>query len=518
MALFTGNIKDIKSTLALAYGEHVASGTVVQKASEGSGNSVQTTLVVLLGEGPWDSCKALYWAGDLIDPSNYHFHRGELATSMATATQYGDGTWNQGVDPWIQGGQTYSGTAYIVVKLPLGITTEDDFSKLKGVFKCLKVNDYDDEGNVIGFSYSTNPARVWADLVIVRRGLEVSRINWESWHDWKEFCELDINWVGGTVSGRPLWTNFVNTSAGADGAVVKSSGSNGWNAGATTTQFLPEGVDGFFEADVADADLEFGFTNIQTINTQGQIKFGFRFGKEANNFGIYHDGIYRGVVGGFVTGDRFRVNYENGNWSYYKNGVIIPTSYSAETVTSFPLYGGVAFYLISDEILRSSFKPMSSGARTRERLEAGIAFSSATDISSAIEAVLLVSCSNIQEVNGKFSFLPPATVDTPREQVYTFDMSNIVENSFSANRLARNAKPTRLVGKFRNLDDQYLSEDTVTVNRDQLVDIIGRVNDLGELPMGTMTRGQADVVTNYQMRMLSDLDLYSTLKVTVEAT
>jgi hypothetical protein len=474
------------------------------------GDDVQTTVVVLLGEGPWDGVESLYWGGDLISPTSYHFHSGELSTSMDVATQLGDGSWTQGVDPWNQGGLTYSGTAYIIVKLPLGVTADDDFSKLKGVYRCLKVQDYDEDGVALGKSYSVNPARVWTDLVIERRGLSTSRINWPSWVDWRDFNDVDIDWTGGTVAGRPTWHNLVNALGGADGSIIKTSGTEAWDSGATTVQSLPVGVDGFIEFDADEADVQVGLTYSTTISSENDLDYGVRLGQTAGNFSIISNNVMHNNLGSFVAGDRFRIAIENGFPVFYQNGVILAVSPTPVTPSG-TLYGGFLGMGSGDQILRSTFNPMGSAARTRERFEAGLAFTSNTDISIALEAVLTVSCANVQEVNGKFSFLPPVTDSTPRTPIFSFDMSKIVEDSFSANRLSRESKPTRMIGKFRNSDDQYLTEDSVVVNRDILAGIIGRVNDLGEVPLGTMTRGQADVVTNYQMRMLSDLDLYCSL-------
>ena len=64
MASFQKN--EVTGTLALAYGPHVASGLVVQKVTEGTGDSARTTVIVLLGEGQWNKITG-YWGGALID-------------------------------------------------------------------------------------------------------------------------------------------------------------------------------------------------------------------------------------------------------------------------------------------------------------------------------------------------------------------------------------------------------------------------------------------------------------------
>jgi hypothetical protein len=123
MSLFKAAQEEYSGTLALAYASHVVSGHVVMKATEGVGESARTTLIVWLGEGPWNRIVSAYWNGGLIPDSDYHFHNGYLSTSMDVATfglnpNTGMNEWTQGVDPWNSGGQTYSGTAYVVIKLP----------------------------------------------------------------------------------------------------------------------------------------------------------------------------------------------------------------------------------------------------------------------------------------------------------------------------------------------------------------------------------------------------------------
>ena len=54
MPLFQDASEEINGILVTAYGPHIVSGTVVQKASSGFGDDAQTYVVVWLGEGPWN--------------------------------------------------------------------------------------------------------------------------------------------------------------------------------------------------------------------------------------------------------------------------------------------------------------------------------------------------------------------------------------------------------------------------------------------------------------------------------
>lgn len=532
---FTGDTSGFSGTLALAHGQHVVTGHIIQKVTQGTGDSAETTVVVWLGEGPWNRIVGAYWGGGLIDESKYHFHHGYLSTSMDTAVQSlnpatGMTEWNQGVDPWNVGGQTYSGTAYVIIKLPSGITSDDSFDELKFVCECLRVADYDDQGrqldkdgNVVGtaneapkpewFFYSTNPARVMADLLLVRRGLAKSRINWMYWKAWKEFCDVSITWTGGNIPDRPTWQNITNFTEGANGGLIKGAGSNAaWDAFAFSSSSISAGVNGFIEVDLGDSNNKNVLVGLGNNTTGGaaagdfQISLHFAF----NGTVILYDGpTSRGVISSWVEGDRFRLGVENGEWQVLKYGVPVDISGFGIGAPSYPLYAGVQGFNTGSEILRATVSPAGviSSERTRKRFECGLAFANQTDISSAIEAVLYVSCSEMQD-GEQLIFLPPTMESAPRTPVMDFDESIILPDTFKTYRLARELKPTKLAGKFRDADTPTLKEDTASIPRDALVDLLGRENPAPEVYLGTITRGQAECVLNYYMRRQCDLDLY----------
>lgn len=172
--------------LALAYGRHIVAGHLILHQT-----TAPVTILQAFGEGPWDSIEKLWYNGQELLPADYNFHPGTPSTGPADPIQ--------GVDPLFPTGLTYSHTAYVAAKVPTAFAADNPPDKLRGLCKCLKVFDYDRNGQQIGYSYSANPARVAADLILVRAGLPASRIDWPSWVAWRDYCAQTINWDDGTT-------------------------------------------------------------------------------------------------------------------------------------------------------------------------------------------------------------------------------------------------------------------------------------------------------------------------------
>jgi hypothetical protein len=535
MSLFTAAQKELSGTLALAYASHVVSGHIVEKVTTGTGDTSKTTLIVLLGEGPWNRIVTAYWGGAEIPSTDYHFHNGYISTSMAEATfgtnpNTGLDEWNQGVDPWNVGGQTYSGSAYVIVRLPTGVSGDEDFGSLKFVCECTRVANYNSAGeqlnrfgaivgtagdapNPVYFFYSTNPALVMADILVTRRKIAKSRIDWLAWTAWRDFNAVVIPWTGGNVPDRPLFQGNSNTVLGADGATIKAFGAaNTWDSGVFTTSAITSGVPGFFEADIDEGHLLLGLTNRTTVNPGAgaadfRIALHFRIDGKVD---LWNESVNKGQVATWVTGDRFRLTIENDAYRILKYGVAIDTSSLGLSTPVYPLHGGIEGYTIGAGVLRSVVSPAGSISteRTRKRFECGVAFPNQTDIATAIEAVLYVSCATLQD-GEKIIFLPPTMAGAPRLPDFDFnEHTNIVPGTLKVYRLSRDQKPTKLTGLFRNLDYPTLKDDKTSADRDSLADLLGRDNPAPDVYLGTMTQGQADCVLNYHIKKDCDLDLY----------
>lgn len=174
--------------LALAYGRHIVAGHLVLHKQETGQLSV---IINALGEGEWDACERLLYNGEDVASTDFHFHPGTLSTGFADPVQ--------GVDAFFTTGQTYNSTAYVATKLPPELATDDRPDKLRGIFRCLKVMDYDENGNEVGYGYSTNPALHAADLILVRKRLPKARIHWPKWKLWRDGNAALIEWNDGTT-------------------------------------------------------------------------------------------------------------------------------------------------------------------------------------------------------------------------------------------------------------------------------------------------------------------------------
>jgi hypothetical protein len=511
MSLFTQATQDLTGAYVVAYGPHVVAGNVVMKATEGSGDDMRTTLVVLLGEGVWWRIRSAYWNGGEIPLADIHFHQGELSESMAEATLKPDGSWTQGVDPWNAGGLTYSGTAYAVVKLPVGAEVDgDDYSGLKFICECMQVPDYDADGNEIGFGYTTNPARIDADILLRWRGLPKSRIDWTSWVAYRDFCDVQLDWVGGEMPVRPTY-NVVNLSQTANAGLIKTTGGSSWNGHGTTNFAIPMGVDGYHEVDNGSGRHIIGLTYTANVTSHVQVDFAVYLDWAANKVYMFRNDVLSLTPWPYREGETWRVGLENGVGYVTRNGVRMNyEAYGGQFVQAAPMYGSVSLYAVGDDSIRATFSPLGGTTRTRPRFEAGLAFPNGTDAMAAHESVMLVSCTNIQDVDGKVKYVLPSMAGNVRPSVFDFDMSNIV-GEFKDYRLARGDRPTSMKLEFRNKDSAVLAEDDpVDISRDALRDLLnGRENPMPPVHVGTCTRGQVQCVGNYQMRLASDLDLFA---------
>ncbi len=504
-----------------AYGPHIVNPHIVQKVTSGTGDDTIATVVGILGEGVWQGLDKLYWKGrELVLGTDYHFHPGYLPNDAADSAHAGA----QAVDSWVVGGSNYSGSAYIVAKIPVDSIEDDDFSSLKAIARCLLVMDYDSSGNELGLTYTANPANVFLDIYINQRGNPKGRIDFTSWYAWKQFCETQVTWIGGSVPARPLYSYLGGTAVGGNASVYKVGSTNAWDSGAMTEAVIPAGVVGFFEFDAGAGTFAGGLvdSSLFTFTNSNAMKFGVQLNCDPStptcSGGILSLNLNGAntAFGSWVTGDRFRTAVElvsgTPTFKLYKNGVVQDLSAHSVPAANGSYRGGLAFFHGNTDVLRSTFAPINTGGgggeRTRERFTAGLAFVNTTDTAAAMEAVLYVSCSNFADIDGKLYFLPPSMTSAPRSSTFAFDESNIVADSFKTFRLARNQRLTHILGKIRDTDSPYLTEEPVPVDRDALEGILRKRVDGGEVYLGSMTQGQAKCVLEYQMRMTSDLDLF----------
>jgi hypothetical protein len=191
--------------VALAYGRHIVGGNAIF-LQENPDQSV--TLFVALGEGEWDAPERVWVNGlelDLADSSLFHFHpgfEGELGVESDPAVR------NQKICSFHPGNfspaLTFSRTAYAAFRLRRDPTAPGPDFDVRGVYRTLKVRQFDATGAQIAYAYSFNPAWVALDLLLRRflfpHGLAgeslpagaADRLDFPAWRAWADFCDADL--------------------------------------------------------------------------------------------------------------------------------------------------------------------------------------------------------------------------------------------------------------------------------------------------------------------------------------
>lgn len=193
------------AAVPLAYGRHVVGGNVIFE-QENADETV--TLLIALGEGEWDALETLFINGvsqTLPDTARIHFHPGI------------DGELGVESDPAIRNAKicsfypatfspqlTFSGFAYLALKLTRDPRAPGPEFDIRGVYKTMRVRQFDASGNQTAYSYSTNPAWCLLDLLIRRVikphgkvnealiAAEKDRIDFQSFLDAATACDFDV--------------------------------------------------------------------------------------------------------------------------------------------------------------------------------------------------------------------------------------------------------------------------------------------------------------------------------------
>jgi hypothetical protein len=205
------------------YGRHFIAGQlIVHKFIDNSPSDNESYVAVAIGEGQGnggghgelDSAEAVWYAGDPLtaNPSpatnpGFRFYNGFISTGVASGPQQVDAYFSSN-------GLAYSGTGYIAARIPtIYVNAEDRPDKLRGIYKGRRTFNFDATGQKIGASatYSTNPARVAADLILSyyehKFPIDAAealhklqhKIDWEAWKIWHDFNAEEIEWDDGTT-------------------------------------------------------------------------------------------------------------------------------------------------------------------------------------------------------------------------------------------------------------------------------------------------------------------------------
>jgi hypothetical protein len=274
---------ELGGVLAKPHGRHVTAGHLIYHVFTAGSPNNTLIIYVALGEGEgaggghgkWDSVEKVWYAGEELSVSpdattpGYRFHPGEISTGVDSGPQQ--------VDPFQPSGLAYSGTAYVAVMLN-GPTVENRPNELRVLARCREVPDFDATGRLLGFSYSTNPARIAAECVLtywerkfpndpalaLRKTQEM--IDWEFWTIWRDDCDELIEWFNGVETVEiPRWECHVVFTADTNLAdaldQICATCASTWQLDGSTIIFLPfnerEPIHHFDESNiVAASDVE----------------------------------------------------------------------------------------------------------------------------------------------------------------------------------------------------------------------------------------------------------------------
>ncbi len=209
----------------LAYGRHIVGGNVVFQ-QENSDDTV--SCFVALGEGEWDGPEHVWVNGteiDLSDTATFHFHPGldgepGVETDPATRNQKVCSFFPSDFSPPL----TFSRTAYVALRLRRDPTQPGPDFHVLGIYRTLRVRQFDSAGNQTAYAYSANPA--WAALdILLRRFLfphgkaaealppsAKDRIDFPAWKDWADFCDAGLTINGDAVKRFEAHPAFVDST------------------------------------------------------------------------------------------------------------------------------------------------------------------------------------------------------------------------------------------------------------------------------------------------------------------
>lgn len=452
---------------AVAYGKHLVTGNLAKSDVTGTSPTHVTTLQQMLGRGPWDACEGLWWNGVEIPAADYEFYPGTQSTGMGDATQ--------GQDSFFNTDTPHSGIAWIRAELAAGSGEEDNLANppygLKGIFRTMKVEDYNSSGVSTGNSYSTNPARQVADLLIRLGGIPTSRIDWTYWTTWRDYLltGFDFNYTTLGIEGFGLTGNFYN-GTNFDTLVIENR---------------------------IDPVIEF----TSSAGSPG-------IGVDVDDFSVRWEGKIKAKYTETYT---FYITHTHGAKLYVNNNTtpIIDEWSSTGTHSQTIALTAGSFYDIKVEWKHTtgnaelrlewestsqdreivSHRALYPKTRERPRYETHPFFAAPTRLDDAVRTILNLCNSTYQEVDGKLRFfcLEDASY------AYHFTDNEIVDGSLSI--VPRDVRSLRNVwqARFRDVDSQYLEYpiDAMLIERDALITAAGRRIDGEAIELFNCTVHQA---------------------------
>ncbi len=389
--------------------------------------------------------------------------------SAVDLTSNGSGTlklWkndtSQGIDLAFASDTPHSNVAWIVAYMPTGLGEVDTKANppygLKGIFRTSKVNDYDTDGDVTGYAYSANPARIVADLILAKGNLPASRIDWAAWCAWRDYCDELIAYdykVLPKFDGFGLTTKLYNGTA-FDTLVTKR----------------------------IDPVIEFG----PSAGSPG-------VGVNTDNFSVVYEGWLKAKYTETYT---FYLTHTHGARLYIDEAGDPPIDQWAASgthSTTFDMVAGQFYYFkiewkhtTGNAEIRIEWESPSQkrevidhrhlypNVENRVRYEAHPFWAGPTRLDDAVRVVLNLCNSTVQDVGGKLKFLCLEQLTT---QSYHFTDARTVDGSVVLKARDPMALRNTWQANVRDIDSQYLERpiDPILIERPSLIDAAGRKID-----------------------------------------
>ncbi|HXE75311.1 MAG TPA: hypothetical protein VNN18_06730 [Candidatus Xenobia bacterium] len=211
--------------IPLAYGRHIVGGNLVFQ-QENHDDTV--SLFIALGEGEWDGPERVWVNGseiDLADASVFHFHPGldgepGAETDPASRNQKLCSFFPADFAPPL----TFSRTAYVALRLRRDPTQPGPDFRVLGIYRTLRVRQFDPSGAQTAYGYSSNPAWVALDILLRRflfphgKAGEAlpqavkDRVDFAAWKGWADFCDAPLSINGEEVKRFEAHPAFVDST------------------------------------------------------------------------------------------------------------------------------------------------------------------------------------------------------------------------------------------------------------------------------------------------------------------
>lgn len=121
------------------------------------------------------------------------------------------------------------------------------------------------------------------------------------------------------------WKNKIGCSS-SENSLTKTANGNNYNAGASSANVLPSGVDGWAEFTVTQLGQKFAFGFSQVDNNTNLNTIEFAIETNTNNkLKIYSSGVLQGTFGNYKIGDKIRIERIGEKINFYNTKILLKT-------------------------------------------------------------------------------------------------------------------------------------------------------------------------------------------------